>query len=360
MKFLNKILKISSISPDSSICQNIISYFFKKIGFQIFKFKKKGVKNTFMLHYSGKNRKKIDVLFLGHTDVVPVNRKIWLVDPFNMNLKNGLIISRGICDMKGSIYSAYICIKNTVKKKLNGNIAVMLSGDEEGNSLFGARELVLRLSNKFKIINCIIGEPTSKKIIGDTIRNGRRGSINFILKLQGSQQHNAYPKNSKNLCLKIPLILRLLSKMNCFFFNIEIPNSRSNIIPGLVNISLNIRFRYYSELKHLKYVLQMLSKKIDIKFRYKLISISKPFYKKSKRLLNFYKSIPFVKNKYRIVNNKGGTSDGRFLKKISSNIVELGLLNKYIHMDNERVKVSDIYLLSNIYYHLISNILNTN
>ncbi|QSW37924.1 M20/M25/M40 family metallo-hydrolase [Candidatus Vidania fulgoroideae] len=300
-------------------------------------------------------KKEIDFLFLGHTDVVPASCKFWSSNPFDFTLKNGFVFSRGICDMKGSIYSIFICIRNLLKSRTNISIVIMLSGDEEGSSLYGAKEIVKRLRGRIIANNCIIGEPTSSYNIIDTVRNGRRGSLNFAIKISGIQSHNAYPLLKGNICKPLYLFLYIIRCSNGNFYDIKVSDTKTNVTPIYIKIYINIRYSNNKELIFLKDKLKSLSRKYSLSLSFKKISNSKPFYKKSSGLIATIKnSIPY--KSLRIDRFGGGTSDGRFIRKISKNMVEIGLINKTIHSNNENSRLSDIYALSLIYFSIVSNL----
>ncbi|MGX7589752.1 M20/M25/M40 family metallo-hydrolase [Candidatus Vidania fulgoroideorum] len=300
-------------------------------------------------------KKEFDLLFLGHTDVVPVNFKYWCCNPFKFNLKDGFIFSRGICDMKGSIYSLFICVRLMLKFRLSISIVIILSGDEEGDSNYGAKEVVKRLRGKFTATNCIIGEPTSYNRIVDVVRNGRRGSLNFAIRLTGVQYHNAYPLSRGNLCKSLYSFLYTITNFNGHFYNIKVNGAKSNVTPISIDIYVNLRYSSKNEVLSLIDSLKVLSIDNTLRLSFKKISNSKPFYKLSTVLLNVIKDIlPLYLVK--IERYSGGTSDGRFVRKLSRNMIEIGLKNSTIHSNNECSSLRDIYMLSLIYFSLFVNL----
>ncbi|MGX7583104.1 M20/M25/M40 family metallo-hydrolase [Candidatus Vidania fulgoroideorum] len=338
---LVKILKFNSENPDNSNCQKYIGNLFKKIGFQIFILKYKGIYNSIFVNYKNKKKKKIDIAFLGHTDVVPFKKK-------NIFIKNKKIFSRGIVDMKGSIYCFYKAVQFLLKKKKK-NIAILLSGDEEGKTKFGIKELIKRLKNKIKIKNCIIGEPTSIKKVCDTMKTRRRGSLNFKIILKSKRKHNAYYNNKTFNRLNSLLLFFNKKKIN--MFNIKTNNEKTNIIPSKTVIFLNYR---YKKKKNISYIFENIKKILllkKIKNYIKVIQNSSPYKSKEKK---FCKLILNIFKKKINIKNTGGTSDGRYLKKISKNIIELGFKNKYAHRDNENVYFFEIYNLMLIYFKIIN------
>ncbi|UOQ33115.1 N-succinyl-L L-diaminopimelate desuccinylase [Candidatus Vidania fulgoroideae] len=342
---LFNILKFKSDTPDKSSCQLYIGKIFKKIGFQIFTMKYKNTNNSIFIRYSKKKEKKIDIAFLGHTDVVPFKEK-------RISFKRNNIYSRGIVDMKGSIFCFYKAVKFSIKKKVNKTIAIVLSGDEEGKAKYGVKELIRRIKKKIKIKNCIIGEPTSKNEIGDTLKTKRRGSYNFKIVIKCKKKHNAYYKNKT--FNKIKYLLDFFNKENINVYNIKTNNNKTNIIPGKTTIYLNYRYEKEKKLTSSIKKISVILNKHNVKGLIKKIQDSKPYKSSSDE---FCKNILKIMHKENIktnINNKtGGTSDGRYMKDISKNIVELGLKNKYAHRDNEKARIEDVFNLINIYYKIL-------
>ncbi|WP_458659046.1 succinyl-diaminopimelate desuccinylase [Candidatus Vidania fulgoroideorum] len=360
INFLKKIISIKTITPNDFNCQKKIGNFLKKIGFEIFTFKKNLVTNSIFIYNKNRN-KLINILFSGHTDVVSCNNlKMWKTKPFEMNLKNGKIISRGSCDMKSSIVTFIFAAKFFLKNK-NTNLAIILTSDEEGKAIYGTK-LITKIikKKKIKIINCLIGEPTSEKKIGDTIKINRRGSNNIKIKIIGKQGHSAYPNyalNSINISSKI---IERIKKIKIKYCNIQtnlikIINSTYNIIPGELFMGINIR--YTSKIKNFYIIFKIIDflEKNGVNYYIKNISNSREFYNKSKitiiKIINMLKENNIICD---IKKNIGGTSDGRFLNNLVHNLFEIGMINKYAHHYNENIKIKDFYLLNFIYYKILN------
>ncbi|UOQ27896.1 N-succinyl-L L-diaminopimelate desuccinylase [Candidatus Vidania fulgoroideae] len=346
IKKLIKILSYYSKSPDKTNCQEYIGSLFKKIGFQIFTIKHKNIKNSIFIRYIKKKKKKVDIAFVGHTDVVPIEkRKIFF--------KKENIYSRGVVDMKGAIFCFYKAVKLSIKKKLNKTIAIILSGDEEGKARYGIKEIIKLVKKKIKIKNCIIGEPTSNIRIGDTLKTERRGSYNFKITIKDKKRHNAYYNNEA--FNKLKYLISFFYKKGINVYNIKTDNSKTNIIPGKIFVYLNYRYPSKKDLfKSLKKILFLFKKK-KIKGKIKKIQNSKPYKSKKK---SFCKNIyNILRKKFlirtKIKNKTGGTSDGRYLKRMVDNIVELGLKNKYAHRNNEKSNINEIFRLIIIYYEIL-------
>ncbi|XAO72506.1 MAG: succinyl-diaminopimelate desuccinylase [Candidatus Vidania fulgoroideorum] len=356
ISLLNKIIKSKSITPNDKNCQRILKKFFKNIGFQVFSFKKNNIKNSIFIRFP---KKKIKYLLSGHSDVVSANKmENWMFYPFYLGFKNKYLYSRGIVDMKAALICFCYSVKFALKTNNDTNIAVIITSNEEGNSKFGTLELVKLIKRKnIKIENTIIGEPTSNKKLFDCIKNGRRGSANFQIEIKGKQGHSAYPKNTINPIKKLVKLYKYISKINTKKNNIQITtiktiNKSLNIIPGEIIININIR---YTNKNKLLFLIRKIGEKLNKrKNKLKKINNSKPYYKKSKKLIKkIIKIIKIKKKNIKITKTIGGTSDGRFIQKITKNIIEIGLLNKTAHKYNERTHIKHLFKLMIFYRKLI-------
>lgn len=361
MIILKKILEAKTITPKDKGVQVFIGKFLKKIGFEIFTIKKKKVTNSIFSFFYKRN-KKIDLVYSGHTDVVSSNNlKKWKYNPFKFILKKKKIFSRGICDMKGSIYCFIKSIFYIIKKKCKKNFLIILTSDEEGSAKYGTKKIVRIIKKKkIKIKNCLIGEPSSNKKLGDIIKNGRRGSCNLKIIINGIEGHSAYPKNSLNSIHCFINSFKII--INKRFKNCDIQitiiknyNNTINIIPGYISLRLNVR--YYKKINLYRILFLILKQLTNFKFFIKIINNNREFFLESKKLVKLSKNIIKKFNKKIKVTNKiGGTSDGRFLKYVSKNLLEIGMVNFYAHKYNENVKFKDIFKLIIIYYEILKKI----
>ncbi|QJC34889.1 succinyl-diaminopimelate desuccinylase [Enterobacteriaceae endosymbiont of Donacia piscatrix] len=374
-----KLIKRPSISPFDAGCQSILIKILKKLKFSINHINIHDTNNFWAIHNFKHKNIYNTLVFAGHTDVVPPGEIIkWKFNPFKPIINNNILYGRGVCDMKGALAAMIFAAKKFILNYPNyhGRIAFIITSDEESNAKNGTIKIIQKLlENKEKIDFCIIGEPTSNKIIGDNIKNGRRGSLNIQLKIIGIQGHVAYHNLAKNpIHMVIPLlnelILKKWSKNNSFFpeTSMQITKIHSNIennniIPG--NIIIYINFRFNNEINH-QIILKKLNfmlKKYFLKFKITWELSGKPFLSnkyhinEKKNLINIVKkSIYSINNFNPTLINNGGTSDGRFIIKTGAQIIELGLNNSTIHKINEHVHVNDLYILYKIYYQIIKNI----
>ena len=348
------------------------------------------------LPFSDKNSYDVDNLFstigsggkhlafAGHTDVVPPGDKnSWKYPPFSATIDNGKLYGRGSEDMKSNIacfMSASAEFISKYNKNFNGRLSFIITGDEEGEAINGTPK-IMEWTKKNNIIfdQCIVGEPTSNKIIGDKIKIGRRGSINFFLTAKGIQGHTANGHRAEN---PIHHLIKLLNNLtsepldngNEFFLptSIQIPtidvgNSAHNIIPEYAKATINIRFNNLhtsdSIIKWLQNNINQVFNKIDnASCSFTTEVNAKSFLNKPGYLSNMIsKSISEItgKNSEPELATDGGTSDARFIKDYCE-VVELGIRNQTLHKVDEFVYISDIYDLHKIYFRIIENYFNKN
>ncbi|QJC35285.1 succinyl-diaminopimelate desuccinylase [Enterobacteriaceae endosymbiont of Donacia proxima] len=372
-----KLVKCPSISPFDAGCQNILIKILKKLQFNINLININDTNNFWAIHNLKYKSIYNTLVFAGHTDVVPPGNIIkWKSDPFQPIIHNNILYGRGVCDMKGALAAMIFAAKKFILSypHYHGCLAFIITSDEESNAKDGTIRIIQKLlENKEKIDFCVIGEPTSNKIIGDNIKNGRRGSLNIQLEIIGIQGHVAYHNLAKNpIHMVIPLlnelILKKWGKNNSFLpeTNMQITKIHSNIqnhniIPGNIIIYINFRFNNEIDHKNILKKLNFMLKKYILKFKIKWELSGKPFlsnYKNEKKnLINIVKkSIYSINNFNPTLINNGGTSDGRFIIKTGAQIIELGLNNSTIHKINEHVHINDLYILYKIYYQIIKNI----
>jgi succinyl-diaminopimelate desuccinylase len=325
------------------------------------------VTNLHALH-NPTNSKNI-LYFAGHTDVVPIGEG-WGVNPFAGEIKDGKIYGRGVVDMKGAI-AAFVCaVENFIKKKpdFTFGIGFLITGDEEGEAVNGTKKMLNWMSDYNKnISNCIVGEPTNPNKIGEEIKNGRRGSINFSLAINGKQGHVAYPENANN---PITILISILNKLNQFEFDqgnefftptnleiVEISNSQSasNLIPQKAFAKFNIRFSSESNsVAIIKNIKKICSEKFsDFILDYKISGES--FLTKPCNITDIVSDAVYkvIGVRPKLTTN-GGTSDARFIKNFCP-VIECGLINKTAHQVNENTEIENIYNLEKIYQNILEN-----
>jgi len=300
--------------------------------------------------------------------------KDWTVNPFKPSIKKGYLIGRGANDMKSSIAAFVSAVSNFVgnKRKFNGSISLLITGDEEGVAINGTKKVVDYLrKKKEKIDFCLVGEPTNPNKLGEMIKIGRRGSMTGRLSVIGVQGHVAYPQRANNPSTALVQILKELKDIkfdngtkdfqptNLEITKINIDNSADNVIPGLANAKFNIRFNNKHTSSSIKNKIDKIIKKISNKnkSKYKIdYSVSgEAFLTKPNdttfMIRDIIKKITKIKPQ---LSTTGGTSDARFIRKIAP-CLEFGLVGKTMHKVDEAVSLSDLKKLTLIYSNILQN-----
>ena len=306
------------------------------------------------------------LVFAGHTDVVPTGPlDQWHSHPFTPSHRNGVLYGRGAADMKTSLAAMVVAVEEflTVHTKPALRIAFLITSDEEGPAIDGTVLVCKKLAARGEILDyCIVGEPTSVNQLGDMIKNGRRGTMSGKLTVKGVQGHIAYPHLAKNpVHLFAPALAELVSMQwdegNEFFqatswqvSNIHGGTGASNIIPGELIVDFNFRFCTESTPEDLQQRLQDVLAKHHLDVDLKWVIGGLPFLTTPGELVAAVRgAIKAETGLITELSTTGGTSDGRFISKICSQVIEFGPINASIHKINENVLVSDIDPLKNIY-----------
>ena len=376
LQLAKELIKFPSITPVDAGVMKFLEKKLKKLGFKtrILEFKEKGflpVKNL----YARLGSKEPNFMFAGHVDIVPPgNIKDWTINPFRPSIKNGHLIGRGANDMKSSIaaFVSAVSIFLSKNKKFNGSISFLITGDEEGDAINGTKKVVDYLKNKKEKINfCLVGEPTNPNKLGEMIKIGRRGSLTGKLTINGVQGHVAYPDRANNPSTTIIKILKELKDIkfdkgtknfqptNLEVTKINIDNSADNIIPRSAEATFNIRFNdkhsSSSIKKRLNKIFNKINKKNKSKYKIEYRVSGEAFLTKPNSttfmIQNIIKKITKIKPK---LSTTGGTSDARFIRKITP-CLEFGLVGKTMHKIDEAVSISDLKKLTKIYYNVLEN-----
>ena len=364
LDLLKKLIKIESISPNDNGCFDVIKQQFDGLDFSFEEINYKNISNLIITNGDSKNK---TFCFLGHTDVVPPGPESeWTVPPFSAEIIDNKIYGRGAADMKGGVACFISALKEFLSenKDPSFNIMVLLNSNEEGKLENGKVDRVINeMIDKDKFIDfCLIGEPSSSKKVGDVIRIGRRGSLSGNLKVYGIQGHVAYPKQALNPILGIGKTLEELKNMewdrgneNFEPTSFQISNIKSgtgaeNVVPGVLEMTFNFRFSPESSPDGLKEMFEALLKKSDLKYDVSWTLSALPFLTSKTEFIDIVKSsIKEINNIDTKIDNGGGTSDGRWVAPMGSEIVELGPLNKTIHQIDEHVDIEDLSTLKEIY-----------
>ena len=371
-----KLIRFPSVTPTDAGIMKFLAKKLTAIGFKckILEFKEKNSKPVKNL-YARLGTLQPNFMFAGHLDVVPPgNLKDWTVKPFNPSVKKKHLIGRGANDMKSAVASWVVAVSKFVSKnkKFNGSISLLITGDEEGIAINGTKKVVEYLKKrKEKIKFCLVGEPTNPNKLGEMIKIGRRGSITGKLTIIGTQGHVAYPHRANNPSNTIIKILKKLKEIkfdkgtknfqatNLEVTKINIDNSADNVIPGLASATFNIRFNNKhssSSLKRkLNAVFKSITKENKSKFKVEYMISGEAFLTKPNQttymIQNIIKKMTKIKPK---LSTTGGTSDARFIRKITP-CLEFGLVGKTMHKIDEAVSLSDLKKLTNIYTNILEN-----
>jgi succinyl-diaminopimelate desuccinylase len=370
LELTKSLISKASVTPDDKGCQAIMIDRLKKIGFTINPLKFGDVDNFWATHGDSGPL----FAFAGHTDVVPAgDNKAWKTDPFEPTIKDGFLYGRGAADMKGGLASMVTATEKYINENPNhnGTIAFLITSDEEGLAINGTVKVMDYLKeNNQKIDYCLLGEPSSTSVTGDVIKNGRRGSLNGVIKINGKQGHVAYPHLAKNpIHLASPALNDLCKQEwdngNDYFpaTSFQISNMHSgdgvtNVIPGDASIMFNFRYSTETTKEELqKRVHEILdSHKLDYTIDWSHSGY--PFLTPKGELVSAcIDAILKTKGIQTELSTAGGTSDGRFIAQEGTQVVELGPVNETIHQVNESVLVQDLDDLSEIYYQVLTNIL---
>ena len=370
------LVRCKSVTPKDDGAINIVAKNLKKLGFkcQFMEFQEKGTPQIKNL-YAKIGKASPNFCFAGHTDVVPVgDLKSWTVNPFGGVIKNQKLIGRGVSDMKGSIACFIAAVSEFLKrnKKINGSISLLITGDEETVAINGTKKVIEKLIEKNEKINfCIVGEPTNENKLGEMIKIGRRGSISGHLTIIGIQGHVAYPHSSNNPSTIIVEVLNKIKKLkldkgnkdfepsNLEITKINIDNTADNVIPAEAKASFNVRFNNLHTSSSIKKKLNKIffstTKKFKANYKIRYHVSGESFLTKPNKTVYMIKNVIKKSTKINpVLSTTGGTSDARFIKKISP-CVEFGLIAKTIHQVDEMARLADLKKLKNIYRDILFN-----
>ena len=370
IEFLQNLIQIKSISPKDNGCFDLIEKELESLNFKLERINYQNIENLYAtIGTSGKL-----FCFLGHTDVVPSGPEDkWKYPPFSATIDGDLLYGRGAADMKAPVAAFIESVKEFLnsEEKLNFRLAILLTSNEEGTSKDGFIDKIIdKMIQDNEIIDfCLVGEPTSSEQVADCVRVGRRGSLGGHLKIYGKQGHVAYPEKVVNpILLSGDLISELNKKIwdsgNLSFdptsfqiSNINAGTGAHNVVPGELELTFNFRFSPESSEESLKSNFESILDNLKLNYDLNWDLNGNPYYTEGK----FFKDI--VSNSIKEItgyipelNAKGGTSDGRFVAKMNSEIIELGPVNKSIHQIDEHVKISELWTLKDIYKKILSNL----
>ncbi len=367
LKLAQSLIKIKSISPKDRGCFDLIEAELIPLGFQIEKIPELNCE-TLLAKYGDSGKV---FCYLGHTDVVPSGpEEEWTSNPFEANIVDGELIGRGAADMKGSVAVFIESIKDFLADNPNPKfqIWIMLTSNEEGEPADGKiNTLMDSLTDQNQFIDyCLVGEASSSKSVGDVLRVGRRGSLSGKLRLIGKQGHVAYPHKVLSPILEVGPIINELNEIswdkgNEHFdptsFQISNINSgagATNVVPGHLNMLFNFRFSPESSQESLKERFIQVLEKSKCSFEIDWTLNAQPYLTKKTELLSIVQTaLKKINGKEAIIDNGGGTSDGRWVSPSGSEVIELGPRNQTIHKIDEKISLEDLALLQEIYQQIL-------
>jgi succinyl-diaminopimelate desuccinylase len=371
IQLAQQLLRIDSVTPDDKGCQTIIADFLVKLGFNNESMPFGKVTNL----WSRRGQTGPLVVFAGHTDVVPTGPvEKWQYPPFSAEIDGDMLCARGAADMKSAIACFMVATERFVKDYPNhpGSIGFLITSDEEGPAVDGTVKVIETLeARQEKIDYCIVGEPSSDDKLGDSIKNGRRGSLNATLTIKGVQGHIAYPQLADNPVHKaLPALAALIAiewdQGNDYFppTSLQISNIRAgtgatNIIPGDLQVMFNFRFSTEHSPESLKAGVEACLAPFNLDYEISWNLSGLPFVTPAEgELIQATSDAIAHCFGYRpTLSTAGGTSDGRFIAPTGAEVIEFGPLNDTIHKVNERVSVTDLNRLTEVYYHILINLL---
>ncbi len=365
-----ELIRRRSVTPEDEDCQALIAQRLSRIGFQCESIQCGAVTNL----WARRGTSGPLLCFAGHTDVVPTGPlSEWHSDPFVPSIRDGRLYGRGAADMKSSIAAFIIAVEAFVAERAghSGSIAFLITSDEEGPSVDGTVRVVERLKARNERIDyCIVGEPSSVNVLGDMIKNGRRGSLSGKLTVRGVQGHIAYPHLVKNPILMLAPALTELGAIqwdagNEYFpatsfqvSNIHAGTGANNVVPGSLEMDFNFRFSTECTAQSLKERTDEVLRRHGLDYSIDWHLSGSPFLTERGALVAAVQSaIKAVNGVVPELSTSGGTSDGRFIADICPQIVELGPVNASIHKLNEHIDLQALEDLPRIYLGILRTLL---
>jgi succinyl-diaminopimelate desuccinylase len=367
--FAQALIRQPTVNPCHDGAQDLLADALESLGFRTRRYPFEGVDNL----YARLGTSAPNFCFAGHTDVVPVGDvEGWTTDPFGAEIKGGVMYGRGTSDMKGAIAAFVVAAARLVRDHgpPRGSISLLITGDEEGPGLHGTRRLLPAvIADGEKLDHCLVGEPTSEDVIADIVKNGRRGSLNGVIKATGRQGHVAYPEKSAN---PVPVLLDALAKLramkldtgspgfqpsNLEVTTIDVGNPAHNVIAASATAKFNIRFNPNHKGDDLMARIAQLIGSADgnVGITTEMRVSGEAFYTAPGKLTDLI--VAAVKDetgRTPLLTTGGGTSDARYIKDICP-VAELGVRNEMAHKVDECIPVDEIETLCRIYYRLLAS-----
>lgn len=366
------LIRRPSVTPIDADCQKQMMQRLGDAGFVLEPMRIEEVDNFWATH--GTQEGPV-LCFAGHTDVVPTGPlQAWQHEPFDALIDaEGMLCGRGAADMKGSLAAMVVACERFVAEYPGhrGKVAFLITSDEEGPAHHGTKAVVERLAARGERLDwCIVGEPSSTELVGDVVKNGRRGSLGAKLTVHGVQGHVAYPHLARNpIHLAAPALAELAAEHwdegNAFFpptsfqiSNLNAGTGATNVVPGELTALFNFRFSTESTVEGLQARVAAILDRHQLQWTIEWALSGLPFLTEPGELLDAVSSsIQAVTGRQTQASTSGGTSDGRFIATLGTQVVELGPVNATIHQVNERILASDLDVLTEIYHQTLVRLL---
>jgi succinyl-diaminopimelate desuccinylase len=370
VELTENLLRRRSVTPADEGCQQLMTERLAAAGFHIEWLPFGSVQNF----WARRGAAAPLFCFAGHTDVVPTGPlEEWRGDPFVPAVHDGMLYGRGAADMKSGLAAMLTATEDFVRRhpQHRGSIAFLITSDEEGPSVDGTRRVVQRLAERGERIDwCVMGEPSSERTVGDTIKVGRRGSLSARLTVHGVQGHVAYPHLAENPVHALaPALAELTSRTwdqgtehfqptSFQVSNLNAGTGAPNVIPGELKARFNLRYSPVQTLAGLKATVEDILRRHGVRYTLEWYVSGEPFYTPPGRLCAAVAdAVAQVTGTAPQLSTGGGTSDGRFIAPLGTEVVELGVVNASIHKVNECVRVADIDALHTMYVNVLRNLL---
>lgn len=368
IELTQQLVRRPSLSPDDAGCQALLIDRLRAIGFTIESMDSGDTQNFWAWRGTGET-----LAFAGHTDVVPTGDiERWINPPFDPVIRDGMLLGRGAADMKGSLAAMIVAAERFVAQypQHTGRLAFLITSDEEASAVNGTVKVVETLMARDERLDyCLVGEPSSTEIVGDVVKNGRRGSLTCNLTVHGVQGHVAYPHLADNPVHRaMPMLNELVDiewdRGNAFFpptsmqiANIQAGTGSNNVIPSDLFVQFNFRFSTELTDDAIKARVQALLDRHQLGYTLNWSLSGQPFLTPHGKLVD---AVINAVEHYNEITPKllttGGTSDGRFIALMGAQVVELGPVNATIHKINECVNAADLQLLARMYQRIIEQI----
>jgi len=362
LELAQKLIGIPSISPDDGGCQQLLTAQLEELGFEIEHLPYGDVSNF----WATRGDASPLFVFAGHTDVVPSGLlDDWIDPPFLPTIKDGFLYGRGAADMKGSLAAMVTAVADFVASNPHhkGSIGFLITSDEEADAVDGTVKVVRELKRRgVQITWCLVGEPSSETTLGDTVKIGRRGSLNGRAFIKGTQGHVAYPALADNPIHKsLAALAELVSRewdggdqtfppTSLQISSLHAVSGAVNVIPGSLEVLFNFRYSPQSSVESLQQGCQQIFDGHGLDYSLEWNLSGEPFLTSPGQLITAVEqSIQKVTGGATALSTSGGTSDGRFISPTGAEVVELGPVNQTIHKANECVSVNELDQLAEIY-----------